>query len=359
MTRLRAHKKEKMELMHKHLQRLELQLNQTLAMWNRSASFNDRNKLCGAIHRLALESDALRTENVELFERLQCFERLQSIAHQEILETVHTDDHESANVTMYEASTKAKWTPQSVISGWRVFFPDGAPSFYFHPFTFEEFNRVTKLCDDTFAVDPPFINCVGEMFGWKMHCAPLTRRPDKSLVIHARFTSQFNSSLDSIGDIMRKLGVKSLPLISTPPHWNPNQREELSVNVLQEFEKDSYVVVCNIPGPVHYRFIYFHRQLNRIMINGKRSVAFIMIAANSEANQRTRLEELQHNVNWVQEGGTYVTLTEVDDGTVDMAYDHWGSCQDEQHGQSLFIQWAQLVSRWSQTIMPKLLKSGN
>ncbi|OWZ08789.1 hypothetical protein PHMEG_00018613 [Phytophthora megakarya] len=355
MVLVRAHKKEEVELMIKQLQRLKLQLKQTLAMWNRSTAVNDQ-KLYRAIHRLALEGDTLRTENGELFSRLQHFERLQSIAHQTLRETIQADEQDSSDATVYEASTKARWTPQSVISGWRVFFSDGSPSFYFRPFAFEDFNRAIELCDDTFAVDPPFIKLAGEMFGWKIHCAPLTRRPDKSLVTHARFTIQFDSSLDSIGKTMQRMGVKTLPLIATPPQWSPNHREEVSVNVLQEFGKDAYVMVCNIPGPVHYRFLYFLRRLKRTMANGKRSVSFIMTVANSEANQRTRLVEgLQHNVNWVQEGGTYVTLTEIDDGTVGMTYDHWASCQDEQHGQSLFIQWAQFVSRWSQAILPSSL----
>ncbi|POM67998.1 LOW QUALITY PROTEIN: Hypothetical protein PHPALM_15895 [Phytophthora palmivora] len=284
------------------------------------------------------------------------------------------------------------------VSGWRVYFPNGASSFYFHPFTEADFNRAittcdetfgveppfiksvgklfglnmhcapltrrpdrslvtharftTRTCDETFGVEPPFIKSVGKLFGLNMHCAPLTRRPDRSLVTHARFTTRFNSSLDSMIPAIHNTELTTLPIICTPPHWNANQRNDVNVDVLQEFEKDAYVMVCNIPGPVHYRYLYFLRHLTRTMTNGKRSVSFVMTIANSEANQRSRIAEDQHNdVHWVQEGGTFMTLTEVDDA-VDLIYDHWASCQDEQHAQNLFIQWAQYVLRRTQTIIP-------
>ncbi|KAF1784486.1 hypothetical protein GQ600_9373 [Phytophthora cactorum] len=81
----------------------------------------------------------------------------------------------------------------------------------------------------------------------------------------------------------------------------------------------------------------------------------------TEANALSRAAEGPQNaVHWVREGGTFLTFTEVDDSAVDVSYDHWTSCEDERHGQMLFIQWAQYVCRWSERIVPSnLLQSGN
>ncbi|KUF88670.1 Tafazzin [Phytophthora nicotianae] len=129
--------------------------------------------------------------------------------------------------------------------------------------------------------------------------------------------------------------MTALPLLATPPNWNRNQRDQVSIQVLQEFEKDAYVLVCNIPGPVHLRYLYFLRRLTRTLPNGKRKVLYVMIIASSKANERTRLaEDPQDDVEWVSEGGTFLSLTEVDDGTVSFSYDHWTSCKDDHHAQS-------------------------
>ncbi|ETI31410.1 hypothetical protein F443_21619 [Phytophthora nicotianae P1569] len=142
-----------------------------------------------------------------------------------------------------------------------------------------------------------------------------------------------------------------LPLISTPPRWSSLQRDHVSTQLLQEFEKNAYVMACNIPGPVHMRYLYLMRRLPCTVSNGKRRVSFVQVIATTKANERSRsAEALYKEVEWVQEGGTFTTLMEVDERTVDVSYDQWASCHDDHHAQRLFIQWAQFVSRLSQTI---------
>ncbi|KAF1784491.1 hypothetical protein GQ600_9380 [Phytophthora cactorum] len=120
-------------------------------------------------------------------------------------------------------------------------------------------------------------------------------------------------------------------------------------------------MVCNIPGPIQYRFFFVLRRLSRKQSHGKRVDYYMMIIADTEANALSRAAEGPQNaVHWVREGGTFLTFTEVDDSAVDVSYDHWTSCEDERHGQMLFIQWAQYVCRWSERIVPSnLLQSGN
>lgn len=64
-----------------------------------------------------------------------------------------------------------------------------------------------------------------------------------------------------------------------------------------------------------------------------------MVIADTEANQHSRTaEEPQRDVKWLQEGGTLLTITEVDGKTGDLCYDHWSSCHGDHHTQSIFIQ---------------------
>ncbi|KAG3094052.1 hypothetical protein PI124_g22232 [Phytophthora idaei] len=87
----------------------------------------------------------------------------------------------------------------------------------------------------------------------------------------------------------------------------------------------------------------------------------MMVIADTKANALSRAaEEPQNDVNWVREGGTFLTFTEADDTSVDVSYDHWTSCEDERHAQLLFIQWTQFICRWSVRIVPSnLLQLGS
>ncbi|KAI9980637.1 hypothetical protein PInf_009940 [Phytophthora infestans] len=95
--------------------------------------------------------------------------------------------------------------------------------------------------------------------------------------------------------------LTSLPLISTPSNWNRNERSHVSIQVLQEFEKDAYVLVCKIPGPVHLRYLYVLRQVSRTMSNGKRKMSCIMVITSTKTNERSRsADEPHHGVEWPQ-----------------------------------------------------------
>ncbi|KAG2997278.1 hypothetical protein PC120_g21295 [Phytophthora cactorum] len=64
------------------------------------------------------------------------------------------------------------------------------------------------------------------------------------------------------------------------------------------------------------------------MANGKRKVSFVQVIVSTKANERSHsAEDLHNEVEWVSEGGTFMTLMEVDDGTVDLSNDHWASCR--------------------------------
>ncbi|ETN08856.1 hypothetical protein PPTG_11670 [Phytophthora nicotianae INRA-310] len=359
MARLRTHRRSQLKSMQNERAQLELQYNQYLAQSKRAATKRNESELSQAMNRLVLESDALRTENVDLWKRLQQHKRLCSLTEQG-LNDFRTENNDASNENVYEASQKSQWTTRSHDLGWRVHFRHSESSFFFHPFAREQFEDVITQTKDSLDNNLPHIKRVGTLFGWSMHYAPPTQREDQSVLTQARFTTRFACSLDDMNNTIRTSKVAALPLIVTPPDWDRSQRNKASTQVLQEIEKDAYVMACNIPGPVHLRYLYFLRRLSRTMANGMRKVFFVQVVASSKENERSRAaEEPQDEVEWVQGGGTFVTLTEVDEGTVDLSYDHWASCQDDRHAQNLFFQWAQFLSRWSQQVMlSRLLEPG-
>ncbi|KAG7375809.1 hypothetical protein PHYPSEUDO_015199 [Phytophthora pseudosyringae] len=217
-----------------HLKSLKRRFHAPMAHLNRTASVASESEFGHVVHRLVLESDVLRTENVELRKKLQLHERLESLIQVGLSNVTRSQDHDSSHANVYEASEKSQWTSRPNTSDWRVHFLHAEPSFYVHPLNQEQFDASIKTCYDTFNEDPPPIKRVGTLFGWDLHYAPLTRSEAKSVV---------------------------------------------SLQFLQEFEKNAYAVVCNIPGPVHLRYPFLLRRVPRKFANGKRSISYLMTIA--------------------------------------------------------------------------------
>ncbi|KAJ8503181.1 hypothetical protein ON010_g19117 [Phytophthora cinnamomi] len=147
-----------------------------------------------------------------------------------------------------------------------------------------------------------------------------------------------------------------MPLIVVPLGWSDKQCDAVSVEVLQEFEKDAYIMVCNIPGKTHLRYLQvIGRQPQRLQ-NGMRTVTFSMAVANSNANARARAaEEPQQDVDWVLGGSNLLIISEVDDKTSEITFQFQALAEDELHARQLLTYWAQFVCRWSGRIVPPRL----
>ncbi|KUF78223.1 hypothetical protein AM587_10002425 [Phytophthora nicotianae] len=362
IARCREKTKSKLQQMRRERDRLEQEVKQCLAALNDDTNKDDDSvDACntkGELCRLAHESDVLRTEAASLSKRLQQFDRFFSLVQADTLSFGLFTDNGSSSLTVREAGKVSKWvlSPNHDESGWQVCFPNGEPSFHFHSFTRAGFDDILKLCDDTLAVDPPRIEVAGSLLGWTVHRAPLTRRVDGSTISHARFTMRVACSLDDLDAIIVSSSLDSWPLVWTPPSWGYNERKQACCQVLQEFETDAYVLVHDIPGPESSRYISLAQRLPRQRYNGKRSITYVMVIADSEANARKCSTEQSHgNVQWVNEGGSYIKFTEVNPKLIDVRYDHWASCHDEIHAQHLFVRWAEFASGWSQRMAPSNL----
>ncbi|GMF65394.1 unnamed protein product [Phytophthora lilii] len=83
-----------------------------------------------------------------------------------------------------------------------------------------------------------------------------------------------------------------------------------------------------------------------------------MTIADSAANARNReAEGPQSDVQWILEGGMYMTAVEVDDTAIDVVFDQWAECLSEKYGCELYIDWIRFPVATEQHVSPaRLLK---
>ncbi|KAE8998302.1 hypothetical protein PR003_g19157 [Phytophthora rubi] len=108
-------------------------------------------------------------------------------------------------------------------------------------------------------------------------------------------------------------------------------------------------MVCNIPGQVTnlcYLALALHSRETRA--DGTRVDKYTMTVAYSDASNQAS-ENPQERVQWIMEGGVYVTITEVDGSTIDVVYDQWAGCLSEMHGRELHIDWIRFSVRLEQS----------
>lgn len=140
--------------------------------------------------------------------------------------------------------------------GSRVLFPNGEPSFHFHPLTTEAFETLVKNNDAVYAKEFPRTAAVGTMFGWNVEYAPLVRNPAGTMVMtHARFSRRVRCSIDCANKILPRLDMALWPKPVTPKSWGLVQTGSFSCQALQQFHKNAYAMVCNITGDVNLRYI--------------------------------------------------------------------------------------------------------
>ncbi|OWY96636.1 hypothetical protein PHMEG_00033049, partial [Phytophthora megakarya] len=104
------------------------------------------------------------------------------------------------------------------------------------------------------------------------------------------------------------------------------------------------------------RYFYFVRRAQWQLQDGKRKLALSMMIADSSSNKHSReSDELQNNIEWATEGGISVSLTEVDETSIDIVCDRWADCHSKVHAEYMLIQWAQFANWWEQTVAPSSL----
>lgn len=129
--------------MRNELECLELQVQQQLATLNCTASVpGEKEHFIASPLRVTLFG--LKTPSST--RKKQQRQRLQSLVQEALLDVINTpnEGQDSPSASVYEASKTSRLVARLRSERWRVYFRNGEPSFYFHPFTREQFDRAIK-----------------------------------------------------------------------------------------------------------------------------------------------------------------------------------------------------------------------
>ncbi|GMF35443.1 unnamed protein product [Phytophthora lilii] len=340
MVEFRLNKKQKQNNLLLEHRRLEDRMKALVAAAKAAAARTGGTT--DTLQKLVVEREILRSQNIALREEIQRHEKFKKI----VLEA-RDDPMEKEESTLLSGDGE---------SGWRVRFEDAAePSFHFHPFTRDEFDTKIKQFESELKTGKASLVKVGSFFGWDVLRAPLVSASDgKSLLARSKVSKRLRCSLD-VHQKMSYTKQKDLsPLVVTPMGWGLHKRTNVSTQVLQEFDQDSIVFVHSIPGPEKaLRYFFQVRRAQWTLRDGRRKLMASLVITDSEANRRSREAEDSHDkVEWATEGAINVSVTEVDDNSIDVVCDHWAACESELHAEYLMIQWTQFAVWWEQLIVP-------
>ncbi|POM62572.1 hypothetical protein PHPALM_28264 [Phytophthora palmivora] len=134
-------------------------------------------------------------------------------------------------------------------------------------------------------------------------------------------------------------------------------RGKASTQVLQELDQDLFVFAHDIPGlDKNLRYLFQVRRSQWKLLDGKRKLTASLVIIDSDSNRRSRdTDASQGKVEWATEGGIQVSVTEVDENSIDVICDHWASCESKLHAEYLMIQWTQFAVWWEQLTVPSNL----
>ncbi|KAE9173596.1 hypothetical protein PF004_g26924 [Phytophthora fragariae] len=337
--------KEKQKHLRSEHQQLEEQLKQLMTRKGAAASncTKTHQPLTLRLHQFAVEIEALRKEKLELRKQLA----LHTSFHKVLLSTSTNQPDEGGSIL----------PTNDAAPDWRVYFPGGEPSFHFYPFTRSDFDAVVDSCASELTYKYSATNRAGDFIGWNVYHAVVPSKLDSgSLVARARFTKRVQCSLPAAFEAMNHEEINSWPLIVMQMNWSGVSSSGASTVLLQQFDDNTFVLVHNVRSDFNLRYlcvVYRSRWTER---DGKRAVTYAMVIADSEANKRSRLAEANDDeVKWVEEGGAHLTFIEAEDNSIDVVYEHWGSCEDTLHARYLFVQWANYALRWEQMVLSSKL----
>ncbi|KAL3667845.1 hypothetical protein V7S43_007395 [Phytophthora oleae] len=376
MVFFRRKKKEQQAELRTQHQQLEQRLQQHLAMQRRAVSRATRihhrpstteQKHAAVVHLIA-ETEALKLENTALMKRINRHKSLRTSVvgagdglesnATEPTSSVSSRDGSNSDSSLSGTSLSSGSSSSRLMSlerGWRVHFSGGEPSFHFHPFSKEQLDAIREGYDATFTAFP-CMETVGNMFGWEVERAPLVRHSSLPVLIsRVRYSRRIHCAGRSMHTTMDKLDVDSWPVLTTPELWERIHGTSVTSQVLQAVDEDTFVIVRNTPDRslgVNFRYLNLVSRRRIQLEDGRRSIKYALVVVTSDANKRSREAEPEPNVHWINEGGAYMTLTEIDSDTLEVVYDHCSGCMSEEHAQYCLVDWGHIVIRWEQLVTP-------
>ncbi|KAG7397090.1 hypothetical protein PHYBOEH_001304 [Phytophthora boehmeriae] len=341
MVEFRRKKKLKTKYLQSEYERLVLEMQRCVdAVQNHAVFEEDDGQVKTKLIKLVLELEELRTQNITLRKAIGSYD-----AYRALLREVNSFPLGIEEPFVADTSEQ---------EGWWVHFSNGEPPFYFHPFPPEQ------LTVEINAIEPDLSPnaYVGTFFGWKAYRE--TMLPDAAqgsvLPIRVQFNKRLRCSIDDVQKVSCEKEASLCPLVLMPLRWGSHQRNQVSIETLQSFEPDCRIIVINLPGPTHLRYLCLAQRAQWKLAGGRRKLAFSLRIIDSEANRRSRDAAMSHEgVEWAIHGGAELMITEVDDTTADVSSAHWVSCQNELHAKFLMVQWMQFIVQWEQAVVPSNL----
>ncbi|KAG7397085.1 hypothetical protein PHYBOEH_001299 [Phytophthora boehmeriae] len=341
MVKFRLKKKEEKQRLYDERRRLERQLQQIIkAMQN---DFDQPTKHHGgrtvtAMQELILEQEALLANNQALRMAVADYEKFKEVVLNEQQIALAEDDS-----TVF---------PLDKQPGWRVHFSDDEPSFFFHPLSRAELDAAPNPWNPTVNFPRPEV-FAARLFGWEVYRNPLTKgiAQDTPTLLRVRFSKRLRCPLDAAGIVSRVQERELCPMLVTPIGWGTEHRRKVSMQMLQELDADTRVLVHNIPGKPSVRYLYVARRAQWKLPGDRRKMGFSMVIVDSDANRRSRDAESTKDVDWITEGGGYFTLTEIDENTTEVTCEQWVGCESTLHAEYVMIQWTQFTVQWEQAVM--------
>ncbi|KAF1772443.1 hypothetical protein GQ600_9024 [Phytophthora cactorum] len=343
MVQFRLRKKLKeTELRTQHGQ-LEQELQHSLAQYKLHAMEGPHShegevpKVQVELRELIVQTEALRVENSTLRDAVASHNKLQQLIHLEASRLTKDEDGVLED------------------RGRRVNFAEGQPSFHFHPFTKDECSTIVQRYDEAMTMtDANEFVTVGTLLGWKVERVPLVRHNNgKWMVTRVRFSKLIQCAARASSSTMETLEAASWPVLTTPELCPRVHRENCVSLKLQEVDADTVVIVSNTPQfsrGIHLRHLTMMHRRYGTDEEGRRMITYVM------ANKRSReAEQSRNEVLWVCEGAAYMTLSQVDDSTLQVTYDNCTGCKDELYAQSLLMEWGHEAIRWEQLVTPSRL----
>ncbi|KAI9994353.1 hypothetical protein PInf_010959 [Phytophthora infestans] len=347
MVRWRHQRKEKLATIRDEIQRLENVLEQLLYKAQTTLHQLSPESTSAALYRVTIERAALHRDNLQLQDAIT--------RHLEI-ETKLKRETDQFRRELHQVSKVKATSSQLALDseGWWVHFPNGEPPFFFHPIPEDEYLDKLKQREVEFTERHLFISFIDNMFGWSVDYVPPFQQASGTTIAHARFSKRLRCSLPEACQTLERIDISQWPKIISPRSWGLEQRGDSYCQPLQKFVKQDGVVVWNIPGDVHLRYIAAVQNRVSVLPDGRQMAKHCIMIVDSEANAREAAGS-QSDVKWVFQGGENCIWTEVDESTVDVVYDQWSECLSEAHGWELYVDWIRFVLCMEEHIAPTRL----
>ncbi|EGZ18868.1 hypothetical protein PHYSODRAFT_315374 [Phytophthora sojae] len=345
---------EKKSMLEEH-QQLEQLLEQRLVeLRRRGLDTENLPPLQRELQRLVLEHGGLRDENValrqELSRHLKYLQVIQrAAAHERHSRAIEPIEEPSA-VTV--RCINSQWQVITEQAGRRVDFPSGDPSFFFHPFSRQEFNAVLSRHDTNSSARESSLVCAGTFLGWNIYHGAAVQGNDW-IIDHVRCSRRIERSIDTVlHGMCREDGTSKWPIMPTSKDQGLNM--DISIQTLQTLDDASSVIVRYYSGgAANYRYMCLVKRSNFDLIDGQRVYKFYYVVADSEANARSRDADPAAQY-W---GGYSLTLIEADGGAVDAVFNSLGCFKSNQEALGHITMFGRIVTRWEQlTLSSNLLK---